>query len=89
MISAGLRPTAAQWEVPGLRNTAGLSHSLQGDLAQAFLFRRIATCETDVPVGTVEEWRWTGPQAAFAERAAWLGLPELARRAEKLAATRA
>jgi 5'-3' exonuclease len=82
-------PAAVHWEIPGLRNAAGLSNALQGNLEHAFLFRRIATCETDVPVGQVDDWRWTGPQEGFAERAAWLGLPDLARRADKLATKRA
>jgi 5'-3' exonuclease len=82
-------PAAAQWDVPGLRGAATLSATLRGDMERALLFRRIATCETDVPVGTVDDWRWSGPSAAFAERASWLGLPDLARRAERLAAARA
>ena len=52
---------AGQWEVPGLRGAPKLSATLQAQFEDALLFRRIATVERDVPVGTVDEWRWTGP----------------------------
>ncbi len=58
-------PAAGQWEVPGLRGAAKLSSTLQSQLDLAVLFRRIATVECDVPVGTVDDWRWTGPTAAL------------------------
>jgi 5'-3' exonuclease len=60
-------PAAGQWDVPGLRGAAGLSATLQERFADALLFRRIATVEVDVPVGTVDDWRWTGPTSAFDE----------------------
>ena len=53
------------------------------------LFRRIATVETDAPVGaTSTSWRWTGPADpdAFASLAERLGAPGLAGRARSLAA---
>jgi hypothetical protein len=45
--------------------------------------------ETDAPVGTVPDWRWTGPADGFAEMAEAIGDPRLVTRAEKLAAARA
>jgi 5'-3' exonuclease len=80
---------AGQWDVPGLRGAAKLSHALQSDFDLALLFRRIATIETDVDVGTVDEWAWTGPTPAFADWAARVGEPRLAERAASLARSRA
>lgn len=77
-----------QWDVPGLRSVAALASQLRGDLELALLFRRIATIETDVDVGTVADWRWDGPTAEFAAVARRLGGERLIRRAETLAATR-
>jgi 5'-3' exonuclease len=81
-------PTAAEWDVPGLRGGAKLSLALREHLELAYLFRRIATVERDVPVGAVAEWEWTGATPAFREVAERLGAPHLAIRAAKLAKTR-
>jgi 5'-3' exonuclease len=77
--------SAGQWDVPGLRGAATLSHALRADFELALLFRRIATVETDVDVGAVDDWRWTGPTDEFAEIAERLDEPALATRAEALA----
>ena len=45
-------PPAGQWDVPGLRGAAKLAATLQDDFELALLFRRIATLETDIDVGT-------------------------------------
>ncbi len=79
---------ASLWEVPGLRGAAKLSATLQHDMAHALLFRKIATVDRDVPVGSVDDWRWTGPTAAFAAIAERLGVPGLANRASALGAGR-
>ena len=55
----------------------------------ALLFRRIATVELDVEVGTVDDWRWTGPTPELEAMAERLGAPELWRRADRLAAAAA
>ena len=82
-------PTAAgQWDVPGLRGAPKLSATLQSQFHEALLFRRIATVERDVPVGTVDDWRWVGPTARFGAVAADLGREQLARRAAALASSR-
>jgi 5'-3' exonuclease len=81
-------PAAAQWDVPGLRGGAKLSIALRENLELAFLFRRIATVERDVPVGSVADWEWRGPGPAFREVAERLGAPHLAIRASKLAKAR-
>ncbi len=77
--------SAGQWDVPGLRGAPKLSATLQAQMAEALLFRRIATVERDVPVGRVDDWRWAGPQATFTDWANRLGSPGLAGRASRLA----
>jgi 5'-3' exonuclease len=77
-----------QWDVPGLRGVAKLAHTLATDFEHALLFRRIATTELDVPVGEVDDWRWTGPTADFGPTCELLGVPWLPARARQLAASR-
>jgi 5'-3' exonuclease len=79
---------AGQWDVPGLRNAAVLAKTLAEERELAVLFRRIATTELDVPVGTVDEWEWKGPTDAFAEIAERIDAPNLVKRATALAANR-
>jgi 5'-3' exonuclease len=76
---------AGKWDVPGLRGAAKLSATLRDRFADALLFRRIATVETEVDVGTVDDWRWTGPTDDFPAVADELGAPELAAAAARLA----
>jgi 5'-3' exonuclease len=76
---------AGQWDVPGLRGAAKLSATLQAQFEDALLFRQIATIETNVDVGTVDDWRWTGPTAGFDAVAEEIGAPELAAYARRLA----
>ena len=80
--------SAGQWDVPGLRGAAKLSATLQDNLADAYLFRQIATVARDVPVGTVDDWRWTGPTAEFAAVCEEIGSRSLPGRAAALAARR-
>ncbi len=75
---------AGRWDVAGLRGAAKLSATLQAQLADALLFREIATVVTDVDVGTVDDWRWTGPSEDFPEVAAEIGAPELVAYADRL-----
>jgi 5'-3' exonuclease len=81
-------PSAGQWDVPGLRGAAKLSATLQDSLADAYLFRQIATVERDVPVGTVDEWRWVGPTTEFAAICEEIGSRSLPSRVEALAKKR-
>jgi 5'-3' exonuclease len=81
-------PAAGQWDVSGLRGAAKLSATLQAQLEDAFLFRKIATIQTDVDVGTVDDWRWTGPTDGFDAVAEEIGSPELAAYARRLAGGR-
>ena len=70
--------------MPGIRSAAKLSATLRDQFDLALLFRRIATVETDAEVGTVAEWRWTGPTDDFAAVVASLGDDRLVERAGKL-----
>jgi 5'-3' exonuclease len=81
-------PTAMSWDVPGVRNAAVLSKALNDYMHLAVLFRRLATLERDVPVGTVDDWCWRGPRQQFAHLCDELGIPALAVRAVRLAAAR-
>ena len=57
--------SARDWDVPGLRGGAKLAVTLRNDFELALLFRRIATVEVGVDVGTVDEWEWNGPTPDF------------------------
>lgn len=81
--------TVEEWDVPGLRGAARLCDNLNAERDLALLFRRLATAVTSVPVGRVEDWRWTGPTAEFPSVCAELGSPRLAERAVALARGRA
>jgi 5'-3' exonuclease len=81
-------PMAAEWDVPGMRGGARLSTALRENLELAYLFRRIATVERDVPVGAVADWAWNGPQPEFRDTAERMEAPHLAIRAFKLAKAR-
>jgi 5'-3' exonuclease len=75
---------AGQWDVDGLRGAAKLSATLQAQLADALLFREIATVVIDIDVGSVDDWRWLGPTDELADIAAEIGAPGLVATAERL-----
>jgi 5'-3' exonuclease len=79
---------ARDWEVQ-VRGAVKLATTLVDQRDRAELFKVLATLRTDAEVGDVDDWRWVGPTADFEPWAEWVGSPNLARRAEKLAATRA
>lgn len=76
--------SSADWGLPGLRGAEKLAVTLRDNLELALLFRRIATVETDVEVGSVDDWRWTGPTDHFEQVARQLGAPGLWDRAVRL-----
>ncbi|MEX0848278.1 MAG: 5'-3' exonuclease H3TH domain-containing protein [Ilumatobacteraceae bacterium] len=82
-------PSSADWGIASLRGAEKLAVTLRDQMELALLFRRIATVETDVAVGTVDEWRWAGPRPEFEAVAAEIGVPGLWQRAVQLASTRA
>ena len=77
--------SSADWGLQGLRGAEKLAVTLRDQMELALLFRRIATIETDVAVGTVDDWQWCGPTAEFAAVAAEIGAPGLVERAQRLA----
>jgi 5'-3' exonuclease len=79
---------AADWDVPGIRGVARLASTLATGREVADRFKLLATLRTDADVGTVDEWRWTGPTDALAGWAERFGSPRLMARANKLAAIR-
>jgi 5'-3' exonuclease len=78
---------AGQWDVPGLRGAPKLAATLVEHLADAVLFRTIATVRRDAITlpGGVDDLRWNGPHADFETVAASIDAPNLARRAAHLA----
>jgi 5'-3' exonuclease len=80
-------PMADDWDV-GVRGAGRLAATLREQLADALLFRRIATLEVDSVTVAVDDLEWRGPRADFAEVCARLDAPGLAERAAKLAAAR-
>jgi 5'-3' exonuclease len=74
----------AKWDVQ-VRGAAKLAATLRENRDTAALFKRIATIVTNVPVGKVDDWCWTGPTADFAELANEIGQPNLAKKADALA----
>lgn len=81
-------PAAGQWDVPGLRGAAKLAKALFDRYDDALLYRRLATLERDVGVGTVDEWEWRGPTDDLPRLCAQIDAPNLAERAKRIAAKR-
>ena len=78
----------ADWAVT-VRGAARLADTLAENLELALLFRRLARLETAAPVSaSVDELRWRGPAGAFTDICGELDAPELAERADRLAAER-
>lgn len=81
-------PDPGQWEVT-VRGAAKLADALVAGHAEAVLFKRLATLRVEPSLlANVDDLRWSGPQASFAEVCASFDTPALARRAEAIAATR-
>jgi len=76
--------SSVDWGLPALRGAEKLARTLQDHMADALLFKVIATTATDVPVGVVDDWRWQGPTPEFAAVAARLGSPDMADRAQRV-----
>ncbi len=77
-----------QTEVPQdgvvVRSAEKLAITLRTNRADAELFRILVTLVTTVPVGTVDEWKWSGPTDRFAAVADSLGAPQLVDRLRRL-----
>jgi 5'-3' exonuclease len=75
------------WDVT-VRGAAKLAAALAAQRADAGLFKILATLRTDADVGTVDDWRWTGPTDDFPAWCQRFGWPRLADDAAALAARR-
>ncbi|WCO67375.1 5'-3' exonuclease H3TH domain-containing protein [Iamia majanohamensis] len=79
----------AAWHVK-VRSAAALADTLAENMADALLFRRLATLEVDAPVpGDVDALRWRGPAEGAEALCASIDADGLARRAAALAEARA
>ena len=76
----------AQWASDGVkvRSAEKLAATLRDHRADAELFRILATLVDTVNVGSVTDWKWTGPRAEFAALTAGWGVPKLGERAAAL-----
>jgi hypothetical protein len=79
---------ARRWDGCNVRNGGTLANVLVEHLADAVLFRTLATLRTDAPVSEVDELEWTGPTPSFDEVGNRIDAPNLVRRVEVLAAKR-
>ncbi len=88
-------PHGSDWKVPlPAGRVASLAAALAQNLAEAALFKKLATCVVDrdllpTGAGAVDSLEWRGPAPAFAHMCQRLEAPELQRRAEHLASARA
>jgi 5'-3' exonuclease len=76
-----------QWKLDGLTTLRGaekLAKTLRENREQAALFRTLATLVQDVPVGSVDNWKWTGATSEFADLLKEFGATHLLDRLERL-----
>jgi 5'-3' exonuclease len=75
-----------QWISDGVtvRGAEKLAITLRENRKDAALFKQLATLITDVPVGDVGDWLWTGPTDRFELVANKLGAPQLVERVARL-----
>ena len=75
-----------QWVADGVtvRGAEKLAITLRDNRSEAALFKQLATLITDVPVGDVGDWQWTGPTDRFKSVANQLGASQLVDRVQKL-----
>ena len=75
---------ATDWAV-SVRNARRLAATLASERERALLFRTLATLRTDCPVGTVDQWRWTGPTPGLPAVCERLDASDVVTRASRLA----
>lgn len=78
-----------QWDVPGVRGAARLAGNLAENYENAKLFKVLATLVTDLELGSVDDWIWTGPTSDLADWCDRLDAPDVLRKATRLASERA
>jgi 5'-3' exonuclease len=82
-------PDGADWDA-NVRGAGKLAATLRDNLADALLFRRLATLETDaVSIADADELRWRGPTPDLVALAERIDAPGLVTRAIRLADQRA
>lgn len=74
-----------QWDVTGVRGAAKLAATLADRFDDALLFKRLATLDTTVDVGTPQEWRWAGPTDELERWCDRLDAPDVLTKAQRLA----
>lgn len=76
----------AEWIADGVkvRGAEKLATTLREHRGDAELFRILATLVDTVEVGTVDEWKWSGPRPEFAQLTTEWGVPKLGERAASL-----
>jgi 5'-3' exonuclease len=78
---------AKDWDVE-VRGAVKLATTLAENTHDAELFKVLATLREDSDVGTVDDWRWNGPEPSLEAWGQRLGAPRFAERARKVAAAR-
>jgi 5'-3' exonuclease len=76
--------SGTDWAV-SVRNGRQLAARLAAEREKALLFRTLATLRTDCAVGTVDQWRWSGPRPELPAVCERLHAPDVATRASRLA----
>ena len=80
--------SSGQWDIT-VRSGAKLAQTLADNLADAALFKTLATLAADAPtVDSIDELQWIGPTPELAEVAERLADPDLVGKAERLAEAR-
>jgi 5'-3' exonuclease len=74
-----------QWDVTGVRGAAKLAATLADRFDDAVLFKRLATLDTSVDVGSPSQWRWTGPADELVGWCERLDAPDVLAKATRLA----
>jgi 5'-3' exonuclease len=74
-----------QWDVQGVRGAAKLAATLSDNYDDALLFKRLATLDTSVDVGAVEQWQWSGPTDQLESWCARLDAPDVLTKARRVA----
>ncbi len=68
-----------------MRGAAKLAATLSEHYDDALLFKRLATLDTSVDVGSVEQWEWTGPTDDLEGWCERLDAPDVLAKARRVA----
>lgn len=73
-----------QWDVDGVRGAKKLAATLAEQYQNALLFKQLATLATNIDVGEVDEWHWSGPTDDLAGWCERLDATDVLKRVDKL-----